>query len=147
MAIAPSSDEAPKLSPRPLPVSIFAILVLTGALAALFIGSVTYSDRATFLSILQNETAIVGLPSLTMTDVSNFAFILIGYGMLHLAIAYGLWTGQNWARKVSILLSIIGLLTVLPAITFLPELALPVIIFAGLVIYYFTRPRVKEYFS
>ncbi len=133
---------------RPFIVSLVALLVLIGALSALVAGAVTYTSRDTFLSVFRNSTATKGLGTLTLTlnDVANFAFILIGYGFLHLAIAYGLWTGQNWARIVSMILSVIGLLLSLPALYLAPELV-AVVAFALLVLYYFTRPRVKEYFK
>lgn len=129
-------------------VSLVALLILIGALLAILAGAVTYASRETFLSILRNDTAASGLGNVTLTlnDVANFALILIGYGILHLAIAYGLWTGQNWARIVSLILSVIGLLLSLPTLFLLPELLI-VVAFAIFVLYYFTRPRVKEFFK
>lgn len=133
---------------RPFVVSLVALLVLIGALSALVAGAVTYTSRDTFLSLFRNETAASGLGSITVTlnDVASFAFILIGYGVFHLAIAYGLWKGQNWARIVSMILSIVGLLISLPALYLAPELV-AVVAFALFVLYYFTRPRVKEFFK
>ncbi len=129
-------------------VSLVALLILIGALLAIVAGSLTYASRDTFLSFFRNETATNNLTSVTLTlnDVANFALILIGYGVLHVGIAYGLWTGQNWARRVSLFLSAIGLLLTLPALLLFPELVL-VVLFAGFVLYYFTRPRVKEFFK
>jgi choline dehydrogenase-like flavoprotein len=134
--------------PRPPLVSLVALLILIGALLAIVAGSVTYASSATFLSFFRNETTANGLTSITLTpnDVANFALILIGYGVLHMAIAYGLWTGQNWARKVSLFLSVVGLLLTLPALLLLPELVL-VVLFAVFFLYYFTRPRVKAFFK
>ncbi len=133
---------------RPFLVSLVALLVLIAALLALVAGAATYTSRDTFLSLFRNETAATGLGTITLTlnDVANFAFILIGYGVIHLAIAYGLWTGQNWARVVSMILSVIGLLLSLPALYLVPELV-AVVAFAVFVLYYFTRPRVKEFFK
>ena len=146
-----SSESSPQPNTpvsRPLLVSVVALLILIGALLAILAGSVTYASRSTFLSFFRNETSANGLPSVTLTlnDVANFALILIGYGVLHVAIAYGLWTGQNWARRSSLFLSVAGLLLTLPALTLFPELIL-VVIFAVFFLYYFTRPRVKEFFK
>ena len=146
---SPTSSKKPDAPiSRPFLVSLVALLVLIAALSALVAGAVTYTSRDTFLSLFRNETAASGLGTVTVTmnDVANFAFILIGYGVLHLAIAYGLWTGQNWARIVSMIMSVIGLLLSLPALYLAPEL-IAVVIFALFVLYYFTRPRVKEFFK
>ena len=132
---------------RPFAVSLVALLVLIGALSALVAGAYAYSSRDTLLSLVRNETVGSGLSvTVTLNDILNFAFILIGYGIIHLAIAFGIWTGQNWARIVSMVLSIIGLLASLPALYLAPELV-AVVAFALFVLYYFTRPRIKEFFK
>ncbi len=133
---------------RPLLVSMVALLILIGAILAIAVGSFAYANRATVFSTLRNVTTTNNLPSVTFTqnDVANVALLILGYGVLHLGIAFGLWTGQNWARRISLFLSLVGLLTSLPALFVLPELVL-VALFAAFVLYYFTRPRVKEFFK
>ncbi len=133
---------------RPFLVSLVALLILTGAILAIVVGSITYAIRSTVLSLFRNVTASNGITSVTLTlnDVTSIALLLVGYGVLHVAIAYGLWTGQNWARRVSLFLSVVGLLLTLPGLFRFPELVL-VVLFASFFLYYFTRPRVKEFFK
>lgn len=148
MTSTESSQHPHASASRPLLVSLVALIILTGALLAIVAGSLVYASRATFLSFFRNETAANGITSVTLTlnDVANFALTLFGYGVLHVAIAYGLWTGQNWARRVSLFLSVVGLLLSLPALLLFQELVL-VVLFAGFFLYYFTRPHVKAFFK
>ncbi len=148
MSSSGNSQQPSAPVPRPLLVSLVALLILIGAIIAIAVGSFTYAFRDTVFSSLKNVTATNNLPTVTLTlnDIANVALIIVGYGLLHLGIAFGLWTGQNWARRVSLLLSVVGLLLSLPALVVLPELVL-VALFAGFVLYYFTRPSVKEFFK
>ncbi len=141
-----SSQEIAAIISRPILVSVISLLVLVAALFALVLGSVTYTNRDFFLSVLRSQTEAADLGPVTANDLSNLAFILIGYGIIHLAIAYGLWTGKNWGRIASLILSLFGLVLLIPALPFLPEVAVPVVVFALFILYYFTRPHVREFF-
>ena len=61
-------------------------------------------------------------------------FILIG--LVELLLAWGLYTGKNWARIVAIIFAILGLL------------AIPIgTIISIIILYYLTRPHVKAFFG
>jgi len=66
--------------------------------------------------------------------------------IVSLAVGYNLLKLKEWARKAVIILSIIGIaLGVFTFVTFCPTKFVPVL--APIIIYYFTRPKVKEQFS
>ena len=97
--------------------------------------------------------------------------VSIALGILNFAIAYGLWKGQNWSR-ILVILCILGILSGIVLVAIGPtiismlkimtteigmftETISTVFIASGIIniivnamiIYYLTRPHVKEFFT
>ncbi len=122
---------------RPLGITILAILGFIGGLfffafAALF---------AALAPMLAGEMeAAVPFASLLFT-VGSIIFVILG--IVQIVISYGLWKGASWAWWVYIILLALG---VVSSILSLPQGILGLVI-NGVIIYYLTRPHVREYFG
>jgi len=73
--------------------------------------------------------------------VGSVVFVVIG--LINLVIAYGLWKGASWAWWIYLILLALGIVSSLLS---LPQGIIGLII-NGIIIYYITRPHVKEYFG
>lgn len=88
-------------------------------------------------------TIIPGAGEFISAIVLAIATVAAIVGILALIDAYGLWIGAGWAWWLTIILSILG---IIGGIMSLPGGIISIIIDA-LIIYYFTRPHVKEFFG
>lgn len=136
-------------TPRPTGVAVLAILAAIGGILCL-IGAVVLgilsTEMATFIESIMEQYGAVAIPGIgefIETIVLAIAAVAAIIGILVLIDAYGLWIGAGWAWWLTIILSILGIIGGL--------LSLPVgiisIIIDVLIIYYFTRPYVKEFFG
>jgi hypothetical protein len=157
--------------PRPLGVTIIAILnIIGGAFMLVFgIGLITLGAILPTLPPPDiNQTEIQGnlttgqatIPPLPSSD-SPMAFqtflggIGIAFGIILLAIAiasfivaYGLLKGMGWAWTVAIILSIISIVwNVVTLVTAGNYFGIISIIISGIILYYLYRPHVKAYFG
>ncbi len=124
--------------------------------------------RPTGVTVLSVLFAIFGIlaiigGAMVMNVVSVVA------GLIDLAVAYGLWSGREWGRILTIILCAIGILWGLLVIVATPFMvammhapmlrgfagilttsllagALIGIVVNAVIIYYLTRPHVKSYF-
>ncbi len=90
--------------PRPLGVSIIAILVMLGALLLLVTGALVLWGSSLYgltdqFAFFQNATAA--------------GITLLAVGILSFAVAFGLFAQRVWAWAVVIVLELIGLVTAL----------------------------------
>ena len=69
-------------------------------------------------------------------------------GMASFVVAYGLWTGKEWAWLVALILSGLGVLLSLVSIaTGLGVGSIVSLVIDGIIIYYLTRPHVRACFG
>jgi hypothetical protein len=136
-------------TPRPTGVAVLAILAAIGGILGLIVGvflGILSTEMAEFVESLMAEygTAVIpGIGEFIETVVLAIAVVLAIFGILTLIDAYGLWIGAGWAWWLTIILSILG---IIGGIISLPGGIIAIIIY-GLIIYYFTRPHVKEFFG
>jgi uncharacterized membrane protein HdeD (DUF308 family) len=107
--------------PRPLGVTIIAILTLIGGIIFLASGLVLL---------------IIGI-----------GIILLALGIAYLVMAYGLWKGKGWAWTITLILSAIGIIVAIVSIVLGNVAAIINAIIHGIVIYYLYRPNVKAFFG
>lgn len=123
---------------RPLGVTILAILGFIGsvgcfALAALF---------AILGQIIPASELEHAAPFFTLLlAVGSIVFVVLG--VVGIVISYGLWKGAGWAWWIYVILLAIGIVSSLFS---LPQGIIGIVI-NGIVIYYLTRPHVKEFFG
>jgi uncharacterized membrane protein (DUF2068 family) len=131
---------------RPLGVTLIgAYQILRGVLGVLFgLCLLLFTGLAVRLAALASEgNAIERI-------LHNFGRIaglgVIAFAILHLLAGFGLFKMQNWARLLTLLLSAIGLVVLLPVLV--AALGLPLIFAAinAVTIFYLAMPPVKRVF-
>jgi len=120
---------------RPLGVTILAILHIIGGILSLL----------SAVSTVAMLSGILGYPfyGLFETIFVTITAVSAIVGILGFVIAYGFWNGKGWAWTMGIILAIIGIIF---SVIYLPMGIISIIIEA-VVIYYLTRPHVKEFFG
>jgi len=136
-------------TPRPTGVAVLSILAALGGILFL-IGAAVLGIMATAMAdFIESWMAeygagvITGAGEFVAAIVMAIAAVLAIFGILALIDAYGLWVGAGWAWWLTIILSILGIIV---GILTLPGGIIAIIIEA-LIIYYFTRPHVKQFFG
>ena len=117
--------------------------------------------RPTGIVLLMGLRLLGGILDLGMTFylftltyfASNAIIFFTLSGMISLILAYGLWIGQRWARWITLILSIVEILFWLYNILSMigvDSLSLLTsiihIVISLVIIYYLTRPHIKDYF-
>ena len=119
------------MSNRPTGVTILAIFQILGGIVAAIL--VTASGFLT--------SAMIGMGGLYGSLGGAITGILGAVAAIHFVIAFGLFSGKPWGRKIVIILSIVSI--VMGAISF----SILTIIIDAIVLYYMWRPHVRAYFE
>jgi len=136
-------------TPRPTGVSVLAILAAIGGILVLIGGLIlgilagAMEEFIESLIVEYGAGVIPGIEGFIEALLLAIAAVAVIFGILYLIAAYGLWIGAGWAWWLTIILSILG---IIGGILSLPGGIISIII-DGLIIYYFTRPHVKEFFG
>ncbi len=122
---------------RPTGVAILAILEAIAAVYYLVTGFGEFIATSIFRTLMRS-----GIPSDIIPLIPRFVgAVLIIFGLVSLLLAWGLWTGKGWARMTALVFAILSI--IMSLISFhLIGLVIDVII-----IYYLTRPNVKQFFT
>jgi len=131
---------------RPLGVTLVgAYQILRGVLGMLFgLCLLLFTGLAGKLASLASEGNAVGQILHNFGRMAGLG--VIAFGVLHLLAGSGLLKMQNWARLLTLLLSAIGLVVLLPVLV--AALGLP-LIFAAInaaTIFYLAMPPIKRVF-
>lgn len=76
-----------------------------------------------------------------------FGIVLIIAGLIELVISWGLWTGKGWAWWLGVIFTGLGLLFALVSIVSGNLGGIVSLIIDGLILYYFFKPHVKQFFG
>jgi len=122
---------------RPTGVAILAILEAIAGVYYLVTGYGEFIATSIIRTLARS-----GIPSDIIPLISRFVgAVLIIFGLVSLLLAWGLWTGKGWARMTALVFAILSIIVSL--ISFhLIGLVIDVVI-----IYYLTRPNVKQFFT
>ncbi|MGA3405208.1 MAG: hypothetical protein ABSD49_05715 [Candidatus Bathyarchaeia archaeon] len=122
---------------RPTGVAILAILEAIAAVYYLVTGFGEFIATSILRTLARS-----GIPSDIIPLIPRFVgAVLIIFGLVSLLLAWGLWTGKGWARMTALVFAILSIIVSL--ISFhLIGLVIDVVI-----IYYLTRPNVKQFFT
>jgi len=124
-------------SSRPMGVTILAILEALAGLYYLITGVGDFIAAAVIRSLM-----LAGMPSEIVPMLPRVVgSMLIIFGLLSLLLAWGLWVGKGWARMTALVFAIVAI--ILSILSF----HLIGIIIDALIIYYLTRPNVKQFFT
>lgn len=136
-------------TPRPTGVAVLAILAALGGILCLIgaavLGIIAGASSEFIESIIEQYGAgsIPGVGGFVAGIFMAIAAVAAIIGILYFIDAYGLWNGKSWAWWLTIILSVIG---IIGGLISLPSGIISIIINI-LIIYYFTRPHVKEFFG
>ncbi len=146
---------------RPSGVTILTILegitslfMLVGGVGLLVLSTFLASGGWNIIPEAEFAEALEQVPwASTFTDVQIFAFtaaFLTGIGLVLLILAvlgfimtWGLWTGKSWARTITMILAVIGIVT---GIFSLPGSLISILIDI-VILYYLRQPEIQAYFQ
>lgn len=128
---------------RPSGVTVLAILEFVGA-ALFLLAGIAMVALGPLIESMAAQMALQPLVPLLLGAVSAF---LIAMGGLLLVIGWGLWTGRKWAWWLQVLISAFSAVSSLIGLLMLNLLELVPLAISALVLYYFFKPHVKEYFG
>ncbi len=122
---------------RPLGVTILAVLGVIGGVAFLALAAFFAALAPMFAGEMEASMPFLSL----LFALGSIVFVVIG--IVQIVISYGLWKGASWAWWIYIILLALGIVSSLLS---LPQGVIGIVI-NGILIYYLTRPHVKEYFG
>ena len=126
---------------RPTGVTILAVLEALGGLVWLLAGAGIMMVGA-LMPIFG-----VGLAMVFGAIAGLMGLVFMIFGIIAFVLAYGLFTGKEWAWLWSLIFAVIGIILALfEAMSSLGSGILPIIIYL-VIIYYLTRPHVKAFFG
>jgi uncharacterized membrane protein (DUF2068 family) len=122
-----------------------AVMGISILLAAGGWDQIPEAELAEALEQMPWASAFTSVPIVTLTTT-----ILIGIGLALVILAvlgfimtWGLWSGKSWARTITMILAIIGIVT---SIFSLPG-SLVSILINIVILYYLTRPHIQAYYQ
>ena len=86
------------------------------------------------------SVSIIALTTAFLTGIGLVLFILAVLGFI---MTWGLWSGKLWARTITMVLTVIGIVT---GIFSLPGSLISILIDI-VILYYLTRPHIKAYYQ
>lgn len=128
---------------RPTGVTILAILEIIVGIVSLISGLAITILFATVGGMMGRIPEAAPLAALFGAFGAVIGGLLILVSIVCFIIAYGFWKGKGWAWVLGLIFAIIGIISGLIS---LPGGIISIII-NGLIIYYLTRPHVKEFFG
>ena len=81
--------------------------------------------------------------ALTTTFLAGIGLVLLILAILGFLMTWGLWSGKSWARIITMILAVIGVIT---GIFNLPGSLISILINV-VILYYLTRPHIKAYYQ
>ena len=132
---------------RPTGVTVMGVLQILVGLGSLGLGfmlAATYAFLGSLMSSgAEGVTFSTGFGGFLVVAGAIIGGILMVIGIANLIIAYGLFKGRNWAWMLCLIFAVISI--VFGILTF--PAGIITILFNALIIYYLTRPNVKEFFG
>jgi hypothetical protein len=133
---------------RPTGVTILAILEIISGTTMLVLGAVVLA-LAPFLRI-----ALPPMPRYELLNaiVGFLGAVIAVFGLLSFFIAWGLWTAKTWARILTLIIAVVGLISSLVHLLWGGPSGVGLggfltLILQLVIIYYLYRPDVKAYFG
>ena len=132
---------------RPTGVTILAVLEILGGLGNIAIGVLLWVAFAMLGAMTGGipEGAAEAYMFGAILEIMGIILggIIVVIGIVSLVIAYGFLTGKGWAWMLGLIFSIISTIF---GILMLPQ-GIITIIFNAIILYYLTRPYVKQFFG
>lgn len=124
----------------PIGVKVIAVLSWIAAIFFILLALLLFAGAGFAESILQlarlepGGEKLSGISAGALGGIFAFiGFLFLDFGILYIFIGRGLWKGQNWARIISIVLAILGIVWSLSSIAAAPGSSLFWIIVYGVI--------------
>ena len=121
-------------------VTILAVLEVIAGIFML-LGAMGMAFLASMGGQIPGAGVFIGMFAMAMS------VIFIVMGIVAFIIAYGLWNGRGWAWWLALIFAVISLLIDLGSMVAGNFSGIIGLIIALIIIYYLTRPHVKEFFG
>lgn len=128
---------------RPLGVTILAILEFVGGVLALLLG-LFFMAVGPYVAELFAGTAV---PPLLSALLGVLGVVFLVAGLVALLVGWGLWTGKGWAWWIVVVLEVLGVVSSLAGLAMGDPSSLLGLLIAALILYYFFKPHVKDFFG
>ena len=122
-----------------------ALLVLSAFLASGGWGLIPEEELAAAFQEIPWASAFTSVSffALTTAFLVGIGLVLLILGVVGFVMTWGLWNGKSWARKITIILAVIGIVTGLFS---LPGSLISILINIAM-LYYLTRPYIQAYYQ
>lgn len=128
---------------RPLGVTILAVLAGISGIFSLM-GGITLMALGPAISSAMMQQGAPGMSGFFGGMMAILGVVLLLMGILNLVVAWGYWTGQEWAWVLGVILGIIGVIMGIIQIT---QGGIIGLVINAVILYYLFQPHVKEYFG
>lgn len=143
MESLPALPPPPPPKVRPIGVTILAILEFVGGALALLLGLFFMAVGPYIVELF----AGAALPPLLSAVLGALGAVFLVAGLIALLVGWGLWTGKGWAWWIVVILEALGVLSSLAGIAMGDPSSLLGLLIAALILYYFFKPHVKDFFG
>ncbi len=131
---------------RPTGVTVLAILDIVGGVLSLLLGLVfTVLGPTVLLPLLLKAHA--RLPPAFVAAIGILGLIFIVSGVISIVIGWGLLKGKGWSWWLTVIFAVLGIIGSAINLVMGNIGGIVGLIIDGIILYYMTRPHVKEYFG
>ncbi len=131
---------------RPTGVTVLAILDIVGGVLSLLLGLVfTVLGPTVLLPLLLKAHA--RLPPAFAAAIGILGLIFIVSGVISIVIGWGLLKGKGWSWWLTVIFAVLGIIGSAINLVVGNIGGIVGLIIDGIILYYMTRPHVKEYFG
>ena len=134
---------APMVAQKVRLTGVTVVAVLNGIMSILFLlGGLILMVAAPLIGAFMP----VGMPSgaaAIAAIIGIVGIVVLIFGALGIVVTWGMWSGKSWAWWLTTIFSVIGALGGL----FSMPAGIAALVIYGAIIYYFTRPHVKEFYG
>lgn len=148
LPLPPPPPPPQPLKQRPIGITILAILLFIAA-TLFIIAGLAFIALGPLIESLMRESMVGlrGSPALISLLAGAFGIFFLVVGAIVFVLGWGLWTGKGWAWWLQVILTALGALSSLLAIAEGDATSLVGLLIDALIIYYFFKPHVKDYFG
>ena len=130
---------------RPTGVTVLAILDIVGGALLLLLGlTLTVLGPTVLLPFLLKAHA--RLPPAFVAAIGILGLIFIVPGIISIVIGWGLLKGKGWSWWLTVIFAVLGIIGSAINLVIGNIGGIVGLIIEGIILYYMTRPHVKEYF-
>ncbi len=132
---------------RPLGLAILAVLEIIVSIVAILGGVILIISGALLADIIAQYAQYIFPPEFFTGIMAILGAGALIIGVIGIIIGWGLWNGKDWARIITIIFAILGIILGLFPLINLDVTGLISVAIDIIIIYYLTRPNVVAFFK